>query len=134
MMIEFIVPGIPRSSQTKSTKSKSDWKSRVEAAARESLSVNDIIGENAFSASIVYFYTGETELDVDSIGKLLLDGLIGVLYNDDSQAEQVVLRKTQKDELTIKNPPAILVEALGHHQNFVFVRLGDRPNHQELPL
>ena len=72
-------------------------------------------------------------MDVDGIGKLLLDSLIGILYDDDSQAEQVLLRKTRKEGLAILNPPLMLVEALSSLQSFVFVKLGDGPKHEELP-
>lgn len=132
-MIEFVVPGIPRSAQTKSSKSRADWKLKVQAAYSAKISEYEIIGESTFSASIVYFHSGETNLDVDAIGKLLLDSLIGILYNDDSQAEQVLLRKTQKDGIAIENPPPFLIDALEKLQNFVFVKFGDAPNHKELP-
>ena len=132
-MIEFVVAGIPRSAQTKSPKSRSDWKAKVEAAARARGLQSEIIGGKSFSATIVYFYADETELDVDSIGKLLLDSLVGFLYDDDSQAEQVLLRKTSTTGIVINNPPPILVEALGKHLNFVFVRFNEGPDHKELP-
>ena len=133
VMIEFVIPGIPRTIQTKSPKSRDDWKEKVKTAARAK-SINDnFIGEKPLSASIVYFFEGETQLDVDGIGKLLLDSLIGILYDDDSQAEQVLLRKTRKEGLTILNPPLKLVEALEEFPNFVFVKFGDGPKHEELP-
>lgn len=132
-ILEFIVPGIPRTAQTKSRKSRADWKAKVLNAVQARPIDDNFIGKQTFSASIIYFYEDETQLDVDGIGKLLLDSLIGILYDDDSQAEQVLLRKTRKEGLAILNPPLMLVEALSSLQSFVFVKLGDGPKHEELP-
>jgi Holliday junction resolvase RusA-like endonuclease len=45
------------------------------------------------SVLIIYFYQGETTLDVDNIAKSLLDGLKGVLFRDDRQVSEILIRK-----------------------------------------
>ena len=47
------------------------------------------------SVLVIYFYQGETFLDVDNIAKSVLDGLKGVLFRDDQQVSELLVRKTQ---------------------------------------
>jgi len=44
---------------------------------------------------IIYFYQGEAVLDVDNIAKSLLDGLRGVLFRDDRQVSELLVRKSR---------------------------------------
>jgi Holliday junction resolvase RusA-like endonuclease len=132
-MTDFVVVGIPRTPQTKKSKSRDDWKSQVAAAARLAAGEKFVPITEALSATVVYFHRDETELDVDGIGKLLLDSLEGIFFNDDCQIEQVLLRKTQQIGLTLTNPPPVLAAHIGSEDNFVYVRLGPKPDHQEIP-
>ena len=43
---------------------------------------------------IIYFYKGETTIDVDKIAKSLRDGLKSVLFRDDQQVSELRVRKT----------------------------------------
>jgi Holliday junction resolvase RusA-like endonuclease len=132
-MKDFVIAGIPRTPQTKNSKRKSAWKAKVAEAARKVKDKDDLLIALPFSAAIIYFYTENTELDVDGIGKLVLDSIKGILIEDDRFAEQVLLRKTNQDGLELVNPPLVLAEMLGAESSFVYVKLGMAPNHQELP-
>ncbi len=132
-MTEFVVLGIPRTPQTKKSKSKDDWKAKVATAARLAAGTRFVPRSESLSATVIYFHRDETELDVDSIGKLLLDSLEGIFFDNDHQIEQVLLRKTQQNELTLTNPPPVLAACVGSEDNFVYVKLGPKPEHQEIP-
>jgi crossover junction endodeoxyribonuclease RusA len=132
-MFEFIVPGIPRTAQTKKAASREAWKKLVAHQATAGLSRENSYVSDSCSATIVYFYVGSTELDVDGIAKLILDGINEIVYEDDRIVEQVLVRKSDQNGLKLTNPPAILAEALLASQNLVYVRIDAGPNHSELP-
>jgi hypothetical protein len=85
------------------------------------------------SAVIIYYYHESTNIDVDGIGKLILDALKGTVIEDDGLISQVVLRKTNLEGLVISNPPPVLLDALEAYPSFVYVYLSDAPDHRELP-
>jgi crossover junction endodeoxyribonuclease RusA len=133
LTFEFIVPGIPRTAQTKRASSREAWKKLVASQAIACLSDENGYVSESCSATIVYFYVGSTELDVDGIAKLILDGINEIIYEDDRFVEQVLVRKTDQIGLQLTNPPSILAEALLSGQNLVYVRIDSGPNHSELP-
>src|SRR5260221_10060228 len=92
--MEFIVPGAPRSANA-NPRSRRRWRERVSEAARELLAEAGEPTHQDLSIVIIYFYQGETSLDVDNIAKALLDGLKGILVYDDRQISQLVVRKTR---------------------------------------
>src|SRR5579884_3481031 len=77
--MEFIVAGAPRSANA-NPRSRRRWRERVARAARESLQAQGGPTDHNHSVLIIYFYQGETTLDVDNIAKSLLDGLKGILF------------------------------------------------------
>ena len=133
MQVDFVIPGTPRTPQTKSQKSRNDWKARVRAAAEQARPKTHPPFTEELSAIIVHFYTEATNIDVDGIAKLILDALKGAVIEDDGLISQVVLRKTNQAGLVVSNPPPILADTLGSHDSFVYVRLGNAPDHKELP-
>ena len=85
------------------------------------------------SAVVIHYFTEKSDIDVDGIGKLVLDALKGAVIEDDRAISQVILRKSNQVDLLISNPPPVLADALGSHENFVYVQLNEAPNHEELP-
>ena len=86
------------------------------------------------SATIIYFFEDETDLDVDNIAKPILDALNDFIYEDDSQVSQVTVRKTRLGRgLEIDVPSPALAKALDTGGDFVYVKVGDAPNHREVP-
>jgi hypothetical protein len=77
--MEFIVAGAPRSANA-NPRSRRRWRERVSQAARERLTEERGPTDQDVAVLIIYFYQGETALDVDNIAKSLLDGLKGVLF------------------------------------------------------
>lgn len=132
--LDFVVQGFPRTSQTKSSKSRQVWREaiRVAAAAAQPSGADLLQGE--LSAQIVYFYTDSTSLDVDNIIKPILDALTGLVFEDDSTIFQVTCRKTlQADGLIVRDAPSSLIRGLEAGRDFVYVRIGAGPDHTELP-
>ena len=133
MQFEFVVHGTPRTPQTNSKKSRNDWRARVRAAALAVWPEEHPPFTEELSAVIVHYYTETTNIDVDGIAKLILDALVGLVIEDDGLISQVVLRKTNQVSLQISNPTPTLAETLGSYDSFVYVRLGNAPDHKELP-
>lgn len=134
-LFDFIVQGIPRSRQTSSPKSRNDWKERVRKALLERW-VGDLPPlELRLSAVVIYFYREQTNLDVDSIGKYVLDQLNGIAVRDDSLFDQVIFRKTDQsaiDELI--EPSPLLSQVYRAIGNFVYVAVASAPDHRRIPI
>src|ERR1700757_1898912 len=92
--MEFIVAGAPRSSNANS-RSRRRWRERVSRAAREPLEKDAEPTDQDLAVLIIYFYQGETTLDVNNIAKSLLDGLKNVLFRDDRQVLELRVRKSR---------------------------------------
>ena len=74
--MEFIVAGAPRSANA-NPRSRRRWRERVSRAARKRMEIEGGPTNQDVAVLIIYFYQGETSLDVDNIAKSLLDGLKG---------------------------------------------------------
>lgn len=131
---DFVVVGIPRSPQTKSSRSPSDWKQKITQAARARWPADRPPFTANAKVTIIYFYEIATSIDVDAIAKYVLDGLEGVAYDDDSIVSDLTLRKSnQLGDWGVANPPAVLADALGQYEQFVYVRVTAAPDHRDLP-
>jgi hypothetical protein len=76
--MEFVVVGAPRSANA-NPRSRRRWRERVAQAARERLREDGKLNDQDVAVLIIYFYHGETTLDINNLAKSLLDGLKGVL-------------------------------------------------------
>ncbi|HEY1884870.1 MAG TPA: RusA family crossover junction endodeoxyribonuclease [Roseiarcus sp.] len=87
---------------------------------------------------IIYFYQGETFLDVDNIAKSLLDGLKGVLFRDDQQVSELLVRKSRLFAgLSLTGGSPYLLDAIERMSqagsDFVYVRADPAPDHSRIP-
>jgi len=87
---------------------------------------------------IIYFYQGETTLDVDNIAKSLLDGLKGVLFRDDQQVSEILIRKSRFSVgLSLTGASLYLLDAIERMSqavsDFVYVRADPAPDHSRIP-
>jgi len=133
--MEFIVVGAPRSANPRSRRR---WRERVARAARERLWEEDGPTAHDVAVLIVYFYQGETTLDVDNIAKSLLDGLKGVLFRDDRQVSELVVRKSRLGAgLSVTGASLYLLDAVERMSrdasDFVYVRVDPAPDHGNIP-
>jgi hypothetical protein len=107
--MEFIVAGAPRSANA-NARSRRRWGERVSRAARERLQQEGELANQDVAVLIICFYQGQTFIDVDNIAKSLLDGLKGVLFRDDQQVSELLVRKSRLSDPEWE-PPAQLPES-----------------------
>lgn len=130
---DFIVPGIPRSVNAAS-RSLTKWKENLVKTGKAVWPDGQPMHQGELTVKIVFYYSGETSLDVDNIIKPVVDSMKGLVFDDDKNVFEVTCRKTpQGPETRISDAPPCLVEALGTIEDFLFIRVGDGPNHTELP-
>jgi hypothetical protein len=135
--MEFIVAGAPRSANANS-RSRRRWRERVSRAARECSEQEGEPTDQDVAVLIIYFYQGETTLDVDNIAKSLLDGLKGVLFRDDQQVSELVIRKSRFGAgLSLTGASPYLLDAVERMSqagsDFVYVRADPAPDHSRIP-
>jgi Endodeoxyribonuclease RusA len=135
--MEFIVVGAPRSANA-NPRSRRRWRERVARAARERLREEDGPTAQDVAVLIIYFYQGETTLDIDNIAKSLLDGLKGVLFRDDRQVSELVVRKSRLSAgLSLTGASLYLLDAVERMSqdasDFVYVRVDPSPDHGNIP-
>jgi hypothetical protein len=135
--MEFIVAGAPRSANA-NPRSRRRWRERVSQAARERLADEPGVTDQDIAILIIYFYQGETTIDVDNIAKSLLDGLKGVLFRDDRQVSELLIRKSRlATGLTLTGASLYLLEAIERmsreSSDFVYVRVGPATDHSRIP-
>ena len=135
--MEFIVVGAPRSANA-NPRSRRRWRERVRLAARQHLEKEAEPTEQDLAILIIYFYQGETTLDVDNIAKSLLDGLKGVLFRDDQQVSEILIRKSQlRAGLSLTGASLYLLDAIERMSqagsDFVYVRADPAPDHSRIP-
>jgi hypothetical protein len=126
--IDFVVDGIPVSSQAKRPESRNEWKDRVRAASRAALPEGHFASEGRMAATLFYFPAEPIEGDVDNIVKLVLDALCRHIYMDDAQVERVVVQKFEPGNLFAFSSPSVGLEAaLNRAKPVLYVRLSDDP-------
>jgi hypothetical protein len=135
--MEFIVAGAPRSANA-NPRSRRRWRERVSRAARARLQEEGGPTNQDISVLIIYFYQGETSLDVDNIAKSLLDGLKGVLFRDDQQVSEILIRKSRFSAgLSVTGASLYLLDAIERMSqagsDFVYVRADPAPDHSRIP-
>ena len=135
--MELIVVGAPRSANA-NPRSRRRWRERVARATRERLRDEDGPTAQDVAVLIIYFYQGETTLDVDNIAKSLLDGLKGVLFRDDRQVSELMVRKTRLSAgLSLTGASPYLLDAIERMSqdasDFVYVRVDPAPDHGNIP-
>ena len=135
--MEFIVAGAPRSANA-NPRSRRRWRERVAQAARERLQDEGGPTNQDLTVLVIYFFQGETSLDVDNIAKSLLDGLKGVLFRDDQQVSELVVRKSRFTAgLSLIGASPYLLDAIERMSqagsDFVYVRADSAPDHGRIP-
>ena len=130
---DFVIRGVPRSVNAASSSLKR-WKCTVSKAAKSFWPGEIELLQGELSVRIVFYFSGQTSIDVDNIIKPIVDSLKGIVFEDDRIVFEVTCRKTmQGPDTRISGAPACLLTALGTIPDFVFVRVENGPNHAELP-
>jgi Holliday junction resolvase RusA-like endonuclease len=132
---DFVVIGIPRTSQTKKPASRQKWKNAVSEVARRRWLEAAPAPLAEATVAVVYFYRDKTDLDVDGIGKLVIDAMQGIAFSNDAIVTEVILRKTNQGAiLSIESPEDVLKPYFGLTKDFVYVAVSKGPDHESLPI
>ena len=119
---EFIILGPPVSQQTRRRERLQHWRARIRNAA-ESGWLTDIPLEQEITVEITYLFEG-APADVDNIIKPILDAMEGVVFKNDSQITDLIIRRRNiAGPYTIDSVSSILAEALANRLEFLHIRV-----------
>ncbi len=120
---EFTVSGSPISLQTNNRALLQSWKAKVRQTAIANLPANTIPSREAVIVEIVYYYKS-TPLDIDNIAKPILDALNLLVYIDDRQITDLIIRKRLLyPSLDNENLSPTIALALTENQPFISVKV-----------
>jgi crossover junction endodeoxyribonuclease RusA len=135
--IEFMIRDTPRSHQSSNTKGKELWKRRVgEIASAHLKTLRDFffIDDRPLAATIFYFPPTEMDGDVDNIVKLIIDGMITVIYPDDRLLERIVVQKFEPGvESVFLSLTPTLEQAAETAPPVIYIRIDDDLGWRQLP-
>ena len=135
--IEFMIQATPRSHQSPNSKAKEAWKAVVRAAAERRIAENrefTLLDHRPLSATIYYFLPAPMQGDVDNIVKLILDGMLLVVYPDDRVIERVVVQKFEPDVLVeFRTFTPLLERAAAAEPPVIYVRVDDDVSWRQMP-
>ncbi len=130
---EAIVEGIPVSGNNERRAARV-WKQMVAEAAAPFVGTWRFRERGELSALMVLFHTGSKHCDTDNIPKHVLDALQGLVYANDRQISQVVVRQTRQHAgFVVTDPPPLVAARLGEISDFLYVRIADGPVHGIMP-
>ena len=135
--IEFLIRDVPRSHQSGNAQAKGRWKEKVGATAKahlDALRDFSLLDDRALAATIFYFPPEPMRGDVDNIVKLIVDGMVNVVYPDDRHLERVVVQKFEPGVAFIINSlTPTLEEAIETMPPVIYIRIDDDLGWRELP-
>lgn len=127
--IEFLIQETPRSFQSKNAKAKEEWKLVVRQAAKACIDARrefTWLDDRPLAAKILYFAPAPMDGNVDNIVKLILDGMLNVVYMDDEVIERVIVQKIEPGMIVeFASITEKLEAAAGTEQPVVYIRIDD---------
>lgn len=94
--LEFVVDGEPRSYQSANSKAKEQWKRTVGEAARAHANAQRefyFIDDRPLAVTFFYFPSRKMDGDLDNIVKLIIDGMVTIIYPDDNLIERILVQR-----------------------------------------
>jgi crossover junction endodeoxyribonuclease RusA len=135
--IEFMIRDTPRSHQSDNSKGKELWKLKVgEIARAHARTLRDFyfLDQRPLAATIFYFPPTEMEGDVDNIVKLIVDGMVAIIYPDDQLLERIIVQKFEPGvEAIFRSLSPMLEEAIETDPPVVYIRIDDDLSWRDLP-
>jgi crossover junction endodeoxyribonuclease RusA len=127
---DFTVEGPPRSHQTKSKSGLQEWQALVKATAAKSWGQAAPL-TRTLRIVVTYFHDSPSILlDNDNMLKPIQDALNGLVYADDRQITDTVVRKTDiNGAFIVRGAPAVLLQAFSLGKEFLHVRVTEAPSH-----
>jgi Holliday junction resolvase RusA-like endonuclease len=126
---EFLMQDTPLSHQSKNAHAKERWKRKVgEAAKARADALRDFffLDSRALAATIFYFPSAAMDGDVDNIVKLIVDGMISIVYPDDRLLERITVQKFEPGiATTFRSLTPVLRQATEMERPVVYIRIDD---------
>lgn len=124
---EFIIDGPPVSQQTRRRQRLHDWKEQVRAEAEQLWPVDEMPYTEAVMLTIIYFYDS-VAMDVDNIPKPISDSLNQLVYVDDDQITDCLVRKRDlNSRLRLENPSTVLADGFSRGTAFLYIVVENAP-------
>jgi len=127
--IEFLIRDTPRSHQSANTKGKERWKRKVgEIAGTHVKTLKDFffIDQRPLAATIFYFPPTVMTGDVDNIVKLIVDGMITIIYPNDQLLERIIVQKFEPGvESVFHSLTPTLERAVETDPPVIYIRIDD---------
>lgn len=131
---EFTVDGPPLSHQTKNRTKLRVWRDAVRNAALRYWPLEQSPVIINLRIVVVYYHDEVAiRMDNDNMIKPIQDALNGLIYVDDRQITDIVVRKTNlNSDFRIRNLSPVLAESLSRGSEFLYIRVEEAPDHREL--
>jgi crossover junction endodeoxyribonuclease RusA len=131
---EFVVDGPPISHQTRSVARLRLWQQTVRNAALQHWPVGTAPLSERLQFSVTYYHDGITvRIDNDNLVKPIQDALNGVVYTDDQQITDTIVRKTDLNgSFRVRGMSPVLAEGFCRGNEFLYIRIESAPSHEEL--
>lgn len=127
---EFILDGPPVSQQTRRRARLHEWKRKVREEAEKYWPSGELPHANQLMMTITYFYD-KVSMDVDNIPKPISDALNGLVYFDDEQLTDCLIRKRDTNaDLRVENSSTILAEGFSRGSEFLYVVIEESPDQE----
>jgi hypothetical protein len=126
---EFVVYGTPVCHQGRNAAARQEWKELVGKTCEAWLPDDAIPTARRIGVTMYYFPEEEMTGDIDNIVKYTLDGLVGLLYEDDKQIERVVIQKFEPRRMaSFTEPSRILLNCVSGAKPALYIRITDDPH------
>lgn len=131
---EFTVNGPPVSHQTRHASRLYAWKQTVRAAAARSWPAETPPLTARLKFTLTYYHDGVSiRLDNDNLVKPIQDALNGLVYEDDRQITDTIVRKTDLNgSFRVRGMSFVLAEGFCRGNELLYVRIELAPGHEDL--
>jgi len=126
------VDGPPVSQQTRRRERLRDWKRVVRQEAEKYWSSGQKATTGLIMLQITYFYDS-VAIDVDNIVKPIQDAIIGLVYIDDDQVTDVLVRKRDlSGNFKVEHMTLTLAEGFSRGNEFLHIVVNEAPDQEVL--
>ncbi|RYB02287.1 RusA family crossover junction endodeoxyribonuclease [Lichenibacterium ramalinae] len=129
-------PEDARSFQSKNAQAKEQWKLVVRQAAKDCIDAQrefTWLDDRPLAAKILYFAPAPMDGDVDNIVKLILDGMLQIVYRNDRVVERVLVQKIEPGMIVeFASITDKLEEAVETEHPVVYIRIDDDLSWREI--
>jgi crossover junction endodeoxyribonuclease RusA len=135
--IEFLIRDTPRSHQSKNAKAKDQWRHKVGQVAKahlHALSELFFLDDRALAVTIFYFPPTAMDGDLDNIVKLIVDGMVTIVYPNDQLLERITVQKFEPGIVSVfRSLTPTLERATEMEPPVLYIRIDDDLSWREIP-